>query len=230
MNNAEIASNGQEVYTHRLLELCDEYVESELRGNEEKIKKRFRDMIFFISDRIQLPDRSDVMGLENLFYAYVKLCCKCERLPTMELFAMLCKIDRNTFNDWRRGEYRNKAYFTVDGEPISCINTWRLNHPGQEYREVPSTAHSSMVEKIYGICRGFAVDELSNSSFANPNLIFVAKAAYGLRETSPLPAEQPAPRRVMAMDELPFLGNKDDDTGKAEALPYLGDDSEGTDL
>lgn len=193
------------MYIHQLFELCDKFISEELEGDEGKIKRRFRDMVFYISDRIRLPDRNDIQALDSFFDAYVRLCCRCEKLPTMELFAMLTKIDRNTFTDWKRGTYRNRLYYTMDGETISNINTWRFNHPGQEYREVPSPAYSRTVEKWYSICKGFVIDELSNNNFANANLIFISKAAYGLRETAPLPAEPTEQRQQLSTDEIIML-------------------------
>lgn len=192
-----------------MFELCDKYIDSELKGDEGKIKGRFRDMIFYISDRLETLDRDNIEALDSLFDAYVRLCCRCEKLPTMELFAMLVKIDRNTFTDWKKGEYRNKLYYTMDGERIKNINTWRFNHPGQEYQEVPSSAYSRTVEKWYNICKGLAIDELSNNNFANANLIFIAKAAYGLRETSPVSLEERQPKRYLSAEELIVLNSND---------------------
>lgn len=188
--NTEVVNNGVEVYIHKLFSLADEYTKNKLKGKEEDVPDNFRDMIFFIADRIEKLNNADIEGLDHLFGAYVRLCTKYHKLPTLECFSWLVKIDRNTFTDWKNGEYRS------------------------------SSLHGSTVKKWLNICRGFVVDELSNSKFANPNLIFTAKAAYFMRETSPLPAEEPAYKKILTIDQLPFLGDVSDDTEKT-GLPKL---------
>lgn len=174
--NIETASNGIEIYTHKLFSLADEYIQERLNGKEEEVQKNFRDMIFFMADRIEKPDNSEIELLDSLFEAYTRVCARYGKLPTLECFSWLAKIDRTTFTDWSNKEYRS------------------------------STSHSNTVKKWLNICRGFTVDELSNSKFANPNLIFIAKAAYGMRETAPIPALETENKRVLSASELPKLG------------------------
>lgn len=173
--NTETANNGVDVYTSMLYLLADEYIETKLDGKTDEVTKYFRDMIFFMRDRIEKPANSDIETLDQLFEAYVRICTKYGKLPTLECFSWLCGINRCTFTDWKNKEYRS------------------------------SSLHGNTVQKWLDICRGFAIDELSNSArFANPNLIFISKAAYGLRETSPLPAVETEHRPVLAIDELPM--------------------------
>lgn len=192
--NTETVNNGIEVYTHRLFTLADEYIQERLKGKEEDVQKNFRDLIFFMADRIEKPDNSEIELLDGLFEAYTRVCARYGKLPTLECFSWLVKIDRNTFTDWQKKEYRS------------------------------STAHSSTVKKWLNICRGFTVDELSNSKFANPNLIFIAKAAYGMRETAPLPALETENKSVLTASELPKLGNKSKQNDITE-LPNLSTSS-----
>ena len=192
--NTETVNNGIEVYTHRLFALADEYIKERLGGKEEDVQKNFRDMIFFIADRIEKPDNSEIELLDDLFEAYTRVCARYGKLPTLECFSWLVKIDRNTFTDWHKKEYRS------------------------------STVHSSTVKKWLNICRGFTVDELSNSKFANPNLIFIAKAAYGMRETAPLPALETENKRILTAAELPRLGDISEQKDTTE-LPNLSTSS-----
>ncbi len=192
--NTEIVNDGVEIYTHKLFSLVDKYIQERLGGKEEDVAKHFRDIIFFMADRIEKPDNSEIELLDGLFEAYTRVCARYGKLPTLECFSWLVKIDRNTFTDWHKKEYRS------------------------------STAHSSTVKKWLNICRGFTVDELSNSKFANPNLIFIAKAAYGMRETAPLPALETENKRILSASELPKLGNKSEQKDTTE-LPDLSTSS-----
>lgn len=188
--------NGTDVYMHKVFLLADEYVKAQLNGNEEKVTEYFRDMIFFISDRLERPDNSDIEALDNLFNAYVRLCTRYRKLPTLECYSWLVKINRATFTDWSNGEYRS------------------------------STAHGNTVKKWLNICKGFAVDELSNSKYANPNLIFTAKAAYGMRETAPVPAIETEKKSVLSVDELPKLCVLEEENIVSD-LPQLNDKDSG---
>lgn len=195
MMNVEITNDGIEIYTHKIFSLADEYIQTQLDGDEEKASDYFRDMIFYVSDRLERPDNDDIDALDNIFSAYMRLCTRYRKLPTLECFSWLVKINRATFTDWSNGEYRS------------------------------SLSHGNTVKKWLNICKGFAVDELSNSKYANPNLIFTAKAAYGMRETAPIPAMETERKRVLTVDELPRLGELKEEIEQQNIseLPQLGD-------
>lgn len=170
-SNTEIANGEIEVYVHKLYSLADEYIQTKLEGEEEEVSKNFRDLIFYIADRIHVPDNEDIEGLDKLFGAYTRLCARFGKLPTLECFSFLTGINNATFTDWKNEEYR------------------------------ASSPHSKTVQKWKNICKNFVVDELSNSRSVNPNLIFIAKAAHGMRETAPLPIEEEH-KPVLSASEL----------------------------
>ena len=178
MNNTEVASNGTEFYADELFKLADLYMETHPEWEEEEFREHFRDALFYIHDRMRIPEHSDIKGLDALFEAYVRLCTRFRKLPTMEGFAFLTGINRATFCDWRNREYR------------------------------ASTEHSNTVEKWKDICRAFVVDELTNNEKVNPNLIFVVKAAHGLRETAPLVAGEAQSKPMLSTEELIMLDDK----------------------
>ena len=192
--NTEIASNRMEVYTNKLFELADQYINEVLEGDEEKLTRRFRELLFFIADRFQRPDNDDIDGLDNLFNSYVRLCVRYDKRPTLEGFSFMTGINRATFDDWRTGRYRSS-----DTRYVHTIKNW------------------------YDTCKSIVIDELSNNGKKDINLIFTAKAAYGMRETSPLPAlETELRKRVISADEPIWL----DGVLTAAELPKLGDAGE----
>lgn len=191
--NTEIANNRMEVYTNKLFELTDQYINEVLDGNEERLAKRFRELLFYLADRIEKPDNDDIDALDNLFDAYVRLCVRYNKLPTLEGFSFLSKIHRSTLDDWKNQRYRASTARFAD-----TVKTW------------------------YDICKSFVVDELSNSSSANVNLIFISKSAYGLREASPIPALETELRgRHISADEPIRLDCND--TISADKPLILGD-------
>lgn len=189
--NTEIANNRMEVYTDKLFELADQYIDEVLEGDEEKLTKRFRELLFYVADRIEKPDNDDIDGLDSLFDAYVRLCVRYNKLPTLEGFSFLSRIHRSTLDDWKNMRYR-----------------------------ASTTRFADTVKRWYDICKSFVIDELSNNSTANVNLIFISKSAYGLRETAPVPApETELRKRVISADEPIRL----DGVLTAAELPKLGD-------
>lgn len=94
-----------------------------------------------------------------MFSVFVRLCSKYHVLPTLEVFSFLVGINRSTFSDWMRGDYRT------------------------------ATAHSNTVKKWFDICKNCTLNRLHNQPGTNANLIFVAKAAYGMAETAPVQAD-----------------------------------------
>lgn len=171
--NTEIASNKMEVYTDKLFELADQYINEVLGGNGERLAKRFRELLFYLADRIEKPDNDDIDGLDSLFDAYVRLCVRYNKLPTLEGYSFLSKIHRSTLDDWKNMRYRSS-----DNRYTDTVKRW------------------------YDICKSFVIDELSNNSTVNVNLIFISKSAYGLRETAPVPAPETELRKhIISADE-----------------------------
>lgn len=167
---------GIEVYQNDIYRLVDEYIDTELDGDAESVSDNFVAMIFYIADNIPKPSHDDINLLDNLFNIYVRLCAKYKTLPSLETFSFLVGIDRNTFTDWAMGRYR------------------------------VSTAHGSTVKKWFEICKSFTVNRLHNQSGTNSNLIFIAKAAYGMAETAPVQVNEQN-NRALTDRELPKLTN-----------------------
>lgn len=191
VDNTVKAYDGSEIYTSKILELADDFFDHELddKRREDIYNKSsiFRAMILYISDNIDRPDNNDIELLDNIFNIYIRLCVKYDKLPTLELFSMLIKINPATITRWINGEYRTNVYYDSNGEYIKDFAAWQLNHRGGQYRAEPSTAHCQTAKKWKEICAGFLMDDLSNTNGTNANKIFTAKAAYGKAETAPVP-------------------------------------------
>ena len=172
MTDNTISVNGVEVYSSRICELADEFIQRELDGDKEKVRGYFASLIFYIADRIEKPSNDDIELLDGIFNIYVRLCAKYRVLPTLEMFSFLVKINRTTFTDWANKEYRL------------------------------STAHGNTVKKWFGTCKSFVVNRLHNKPGTDANLIFTAKAAYHMRETAPEPVEYKPANRLASREEL----------------------------
>ena len=169
-NNTVITDQGIEVYESDIYRLVDEYISTVLQVSPEDydtqkeyrsvIADSFVDMIFYIADRIQKPSNDNIELLDSIFNIYVRICTRYGVLPTLEVFSFLVNINRSTFSDWMRGDYR------------------------------AASSHGTTVKKWFDICKNCTVNRLNNQAGTNANLIFVAKAAYGMAETAPVQVGQ----------------------------------------
>ena len=199
-DNTVTAYNGVEIYTSKILELADDFFDHELddkrREDIYNNSSIFMSMILYISDNIPKPDNNDIELLDNIFNIYIRLCVKYNMLPTLEAFSMLININPTTLSKWSSGEYRTNVYYDSKGEYIKDFAAWQLNHRGEPYRAEPSTAHSQTVKTWKETCKNFLVNSLQNSRGTDANKIFVAKAAYGMVETAPVPVVNQEQRRT----------------------------------
>lgn len=190
-NNTIRTDSGIEVYSNSIYQYADQFIDQEL--DEERRAKIydnngiFRSMLLFISHNIPKPDNENIELLDYIFNIYIDLCCKYDKLPTLEMFSVLIKVDPNTLSAWGNGEYRNNIYFDSKGQYIKDFPAWKLNHKDEQYRVESSSAHRLTVKKWRETCKNFLIDSLQNSRGTDANKIFVAKAAYGMVETAPVP-------------------------------------------
>lgn len=190
-DNTELAYNGAKVYTNRIQELADEFINNQLDDKQREEmpnnSNTFMAMILYISDNIPKVDNNDIQQLDNIFNIYTRLCVKYNMLPTLESFSMLININPGTLSNWSSGALRSTVYYDSEGKYIKDFAAWQLNHRGEQYRAEPSTAHSEAVKKWKNICKNFLINSLQNSRGTDANKIFIAKAAYGMVETAPIP-------------------------------------------
>lgn len=177
-----VTDQGIEVYTNDIYRLVDEYISTVLQVSPEGfdtpkeykaiVADSFVDMIFYIADRIPKPSNDNIELLDDLFSVFVRVCTRYGVLPTLETFSFLVGINRSTFSDWMRGDYRT------------------------------SSSHSITVKKWLDICKNGVVNRLSNQTGTNANLIFVAKAAYGMAETAPVQIEQKQDTPQQSLEQI----------------------------
>lgn len=181
-NNTTVTTQGIEVYENDIYMLVDEYITNVLQISPEDFQtaKEYKaavadsyvDMIFYIADRIPKPPNENIELLDDIFDVYVRICTRYNVLPTLEIFGFLVGIERRTFTKWSNGQ--NRA----------------------------STAHGDTVKKWFDTCRNFTINRLNNQTGTNANLIFIAKAAYGMAETAPVQTAQQQGLPTMTAAEI----------------------------
>ena len=177
MTDNSIKVNNEEIYLHDIYYYADEFIQNELDGDKTRVKDSFKAMILYIADNINKPSNEDIELLDYIFNIYVRLCSKYNVNPTLYVYGFLVKIDYNTFTDWMNGVYRS------------------------------STPHGCTAKKWFNICKSFVIDTLHNQAGTNANLIFTAKAAYGMVETAPVQTVNQS-QMILGVSDLPQLGSE----------------------
>ena len=192
--NTETASNGSEIYTHEILTLADEYINSlddpeAIKGNN---KGPFTGMIKYIYSNYfknNSVNNEDIDTLNNIWDIYTSLCYKYNKRPTLLNFGVMVNISMDCFNDWKNGTNRAYIYLDDNNNKIKDINTYRLNYPDREYKKVPSSSHSQAVKKWLAECEASLFDGATENN--SIGCIFALKANYGYTETAPVPTINP---------------------------------------
>lgn len=165
----EISPEGIEVYQNDINLYCNEYLENILHidsdniqpDNYKEISASFPDMLLYIRDRITPPPHDDIELMDKVFDVYVRLCLRMRQLPTVGMYGTLVRTAPSTFSDWNNQEYRNN-----------------------------DERYSKSVKRWKEVCKQYLINSLQNSSGGSINRIFIAKACFGLVETSPAPVQE----------------------------------------
>lgn len=209
-DNTEQAQDGQEIYTHKIKSLADEYINT--LDNPEDIYNNntlFNGLVKYIYNnyfKYNPIDYADIEYIDSIWDIYTSLCYKYNKYPTIIEFCLMININRETVTSWKNENTRNYKYYTTDGQEIKDIAGWKLNHPGEKYRQELSTSHSNTVKKWLAECENNLFRGAAEGN--KVGCIFALKANYGYTETAPVPVQNQN-QRVLAVDELPKLGQSD---------------------
>lgn len=205
-DNTERTQDGQEIYTHKIKSLADDYINT-LDSPDDIYNNNtlFNGLIKYISlnyFKFNPIDYADIEYIDSIWDIYTSLCYKCNKYPTIIEFCLMININRETVTSWKNENTRNYKYYTTDGEEIKDIAGWKLNHPNEKYRQELSSSHSNTVKKWLAECENNLFRGAAEGN--KVGCIFALKANYGYTETAPVPVQN-ANQRVLAMDELPKL-------------------------
>lgn len=173
--------NEQIIYRHRLFELVDDYIDRDLNGREELLEgPRFVYMIEVIREQLPYISRDDADGLDSAFNAFVELCLRFGRVPSLMLFGRLIKMTPATMSRWKHGVFR-------DG-----------------------SRQQALVEQWQATCEAIMVDSLANDPKTSVNKIFLLKSIYGYDDGPSGERIEAVEQKALAATELPKLNVNDD--------------------
>ena len=164
-DNTITTADGVEVYKHNINYYADEYIHNELEIDHVDTDSKQVVKDNFVAMLFYISDRIekvDNADIKTLDYIF-------------NVYVRLC-------SKYSINPTLEAFSFLVDIDRTTFTN-W-LNGT---YR---TPEHLNTVKKWMNICKGFLVNNLSNSKGTDANKIFIAKAAYGMAETKAVEQEQ----------------------------------------
>ena len=164
-DNTVTTADGVEVYKHNINYYADEYIHNELEIDHVDTDSKQIVKDNFVAMLFYISDRIekvDNADIKTLDYIF-------------NVYVRLC-------SKYSINPTLEAFSFLVDIDRTTFTN-W-LNGT---YR---TPEHLNTVKKWMNICKGFLVNNLSNSKGTDANKIFIAKAAYGMAETKAVEQEQ----------------------------------------
>lgn len=152
--NTIASHDGGEVYTSKVWEAVDDFIQTELCGDSTKVKPKFISMMYFIHDRVfhgSIAD--DLLLIESLWEVFKRVAAKYERRPTLQAFACLVGIRPDSFSRWMNGDRRGN-----------------------------SPEYGRTLKRMKDESEAILADALLAGEKADVSLIFAMKCAYGWKE------------------------------------------------
>lgn len=168
MNNTIVTDQGSEVYENSILILADEY-EKSLHDPDELYKPNnnlFTGLIKYINKRVNFNRciLQDINILNDIWEIYTDLVYRYNQKPTIEEYALLIGIHRDTIYSWANGEYRN----------TDICEKLNLSRP-------------DTIKKWQEEC---ALNRYKGAASGNVGYIFLCKAVDKMVETAPEQVKQ----------------------------------------
>lgn len=174
-DNTVISGDGIEVYIDRMFYYADEYIGT-LRDQDSiynTVGHTFTGMIKYINRHMRFSKEiyADIDLLNDIWEIYTELVYKYNQKPTIEEYALLIGISRETLYSWMRGEYRS-------GDICEKLGSSR-----------PDT-----VKKWQEECK---LGRYKSAASGNVGGIFLCKAVDGMVETAPALVQNPEQQRTL---------------------------------
>lgn len=165
MKDNTIDVNGIEVYLHDIYYYADEYIEKELEIDRNDPEYRQIVSENFVSMILYIHDNIQKPSNDDI------------------------KLLDDIFNIYIRLCSKYRVLPTLECFSF-LVGVERRTFTDWSNGKTRRSTHSDTVKKWFDTCKSFTVNRLSNQRGTDANLIFVAKAAYGMAETAPVQQDQ----------------------------------------
>lgn len=171
--NTVKTKEGVEVYTDDMLMYADEYIDT-LHDRDSiynSVGNTFTGMIKYINRHMGFTKEiyADINILNNIWEIYTDLVYKYNQKPTIEEYALLIGVNRDTLYSWMKGETRTGDICEKFG-----------------------SSRSDTIKKWQEECK---LGRYKSAATGNVGGIFLCKAVDGMVETAPVQKENPVQKQ-----------------------------------
>ena len=159
MDNTIKTAEGLEVYENAIMEYLDQYIaERNIESMAKETQGKWNAALMYIRKYV-FPNNANLMSEVNkamydeykvncICDIYINLCYEYDKEISINGFSFLTGIHRDTLYSWGKEETRSNIYYDMNNNRIGNIGIWRVNHPGEEYREELSSSFSDVYKKL----------------------------------------------------------------------------------
>lgn len=153
-----VTGEGIEVYENDIDLYLKMYEEEKKVSCYEISQNRWNSVLLYIQKRV-FNNRDELMSEVNksmydeyvvnyICDIYINLCFEYDKEISLNGFSHLTGIDRDTLKSWGKEETRSNIYYDSNGNRIGNIQIWKINHPGEEYRQELGSSCSAIYKKL----------------------------------------------------------------------------------
>ena len=193
--NTVKTERGTEIYTDDMYIYADEYINT-LHDPESvynSIGNTFTGMIKYINRHMGFTKEiyADINILNNIWEIYTDLVYRYNQKPTIEEYALLIGVNRDTLYSWMKGETRNGDICEKFG-----------------------TSRSDTIKKWQEECK---LGRYKSAASGNVGGIFLCKAVDGMVETAPVQIENSEQKRsIEEIQQRYITENREESTAKPQ--------------
>lgn len=216
--NTVKTEQGTEIYTDDMYIYADEYINTlhDPDSIYNAVGNTFTGMIKYINRHMGFTKEiyADINILNNIWEIYSDLVYRYNQKPTIEEYALLIGVSRDTIYSWMNGNTRGIIYRDKDGEVIDDFFTWSNRHRGEPYTSEPSSLRSDTIKKWQEECK---LGRYKSAAAGNVGGIFLCKAVDGMVETAPVQIENPEQKRsIEEIQQRYITENWEESTAKPQ--------------
>lgn len=161
MSNTVKTETGIEVYENKIEEYLDQYIqEHDIENMNKETQSRWNAALLYINkyvfkgqkDKLRTPgnvnNSYDLELINELCDIYINLCYEYDKEVSILGFSKLTGINQDTFHDWGNEDRKSVTYYDKNNNIIPSINLFKVNHPGEPYRQELGSSGREVYKKL----------------------------------------------------------------------------------
>lgn len=159
IDNAVKTDKGVEVYENDIALYLDQYIQERgIKDMSKETQNKWNACLMYIKKHV-FNNQKDLMSEVNksmydeykvnqICDVYINLCYEYDKEVSINGFCFLTGIHNDTVYSWGKEEYRNMVFYDMENSRIGNIQMWKINHPGEEYRQELGSSCSDIYKKL----------------------------------------------------------------------------------